>query len=113
MLSCDNMEEEKLLFVVIVGALVTVEHAYFGRKWKHNEYARRAMGIITVMGCAFGLVLLRVFDLQTWLWIFLAFGLSGTIIITMDLHHEANTRQQLARTEKQRINELTHEQDSR
>lgn len=61
-----------LLFVVIWFEAVT-----FGDLWKRRESARWTMGYFTVFFLSIPLVVLRVWDVDTWLGLFFAVGVSG------------------------------------
>lgn len=80
----------KLAYLFFLAIIIYWEHRIFGERWKSFEYARRSMGIITVMFFMFVLILIDmyvpIFDnhFDVWLWTFAGFCLSGVVLVAMD-----------------------------
>lgn len=67
-----------LFYLLLTFGVITAEHFTFGRWWKHNEMARRTMGIITVLGLATPFVFFTDFlDVTTYIVISLGFLFAG------------------------------------
>lgn len=82
----------KLGYLIILAIVIAVEHTVFD---SYPELIRRGMGIITVMGLSFGLVLVNAYEsaLDCWLWTFFGFGQSGAILIMMKNYTATHTRE--------------------
>jgi uncharacterized membrane protein len=67
-----------IIFVIIVLALITcavitIQHLTFGKWWKYNYEARRAMGIVTPLFISFFMVPFGVVEFLSWLVIVFCF----------------------------------------
>lgn len=104
----------KLLYLIVLGTVIYWEHKIFTPRWEKFEYARRAMGILTVMGLGFMLVLFDVFEssLDTWLWLFFGFGLCGAVIMTMDIDSAAIHNKNLISNLRNEINKIGQDEVS-
>ena len=67
-----------LAYLILTLGVITAEHFTFGRWWKHNEMARRTMGIITVLGLLAPFVFFfDVLDVKTFTIVCLGFLVAG------------------------------------
>lgn len=81
----------KLGYLIILAIVIAVEHTVFD---SYPELIRRGVGIVTVMGLSFGLVLVNDYEsvLDCWLWTFFGFGQSGAVLILMKNYTAKHTR---------------------
>lgn len=82
-----------IIYWIVLGAVVFIEHRVFAHRWRHYELARRTMGIATVMLGALPLVLTGIVDPLTWGILFIAFGVCGAIVGALYTHEAAGERQ--------------------
>ena len=69
-----------MLDLTILAIAVYILHATLGRRWAHNEPARRALGIGTVLAFLAPLAATGIIDIWTWGVTFAAFMLAGIVI---------------------------------
>jgi hypothetical protein len=86
----------KIAYVAAVAVIVFVEHRIFSTRWRRRELARRTLGIATVLVLAFPLVIAGIFDLITYTWIWLGFGVAGALTALL------YTNERIAAAEKKR-----------
>ena len=92
------MNETNLIHITVAAVGITLsivgEHVLFGKRWKRYEYARRAMGIVTVFVWLGYLVACGVIDAHTIEIAFVAFGLAGATLGIMATVEKTKTADQ-------------------
>ena len=90
-----------LFYLLLTLGVITAEHFTFGRWWKHNEMARRTMGIITVLGLAAPFVFFTDFlDVTTYIVISLGFLVAGGTKLFLVQNENESKRQKLIELER-------------
>ena len=72
--------ELKTAYCALVGTIVLVEHFFLFERLRGNEFARRAIGIATVVLSAVPFGLAEILDMDTIAWLTIAFAISGAIV---------------------------------
>ena len=68
------------LTYTLLAVVVYLQHITLGRRWHHNEVARRTLGIATVMGALAPLAATGIIDIVTWAVTLGAFIIAGGVI---------------------------------
>jgi threonine/homoserine efflux transporter RhtA len=103
--------ETKGLYLLVLAAITFVEHLLFAKRWKHQELARRTMGIATVLALALPLAIRGVIDANTWLTILFAFGVAGAVTAGLYKLEEAAYRQRRVESLRGRIDDEAKKAD--
>ena len=69
-----------LLTLAILGVVIYAQHVTLGRRWRHNEIARRTLGIGTVMAFLAPLAATGIIDIWTWAVTLAAFIVAGGVV---------------------------------
>ncbi|MCL4296115.1 MAG: hypothetical protein KJ077_10325 [Anaerolineae bacterium] len=77
-------------YYLVLAVVIAIEHVLFYRRWRRREWARWALGILTVFSWAAPLALSGNLDLRTVIILFVAFGLAGVIKGGMDIDRETS-----------------------
>lgn len=75
-------------YYLLLAAVIAIEHYICYVRWKRKEWARWALGIITVFAWAAPLALSGYLDVFTTIVLFIAFGLGGMIKGGMDIDRQ-------------------------
>ena len=92
------MNETNLIHITVAAVGITlsivIEHLLVGKRWKRYEYARRAMGIVTVFVWLGFLAVHGIVDTHTVEISFVAFGLAGATLGIMATAEKTKTANQ-------------------
>jgi len=73
-----------VIYWLVIALVIFIEAATFGVLWKRKENHRWTMGYFTVFLAAVPLVAIGAWDLQTWIGLFFAIGISGAVKIGVE-----------------------------
>ena len=94
-----------MLDLTILAIAVYILHATLGRRWAHNEPARRALGIGTVLAALAPLAATGIIDIWTWGVTFAAFIVAGGVICTCWADEGARERERRDAELRAKIND--------
>lgn len=91
------------LTYVVLAVVIYLQHVTLGRRWAHNEVARRALGICTVMGAFVPLAATGIIDLVTWAVVLGGFVIAGGVIGVCWADEDARERERKAAAIREHI----------